>query len=73
MRAGWRAPAPLRALDWFNFLVANVQTGFGAFVAVHLTAAAWTQGQIGLVLLFLICLIQALIPLRYLRTETVVL
>lgn len=43
-------PAPLRALDWFNFLVANVQTGFGAFVAVHLTAAAWTQGQIGLVL-----------------------
>jgi MFS family permease len=50
MRAGVRAPAPLRALDWFNFLVANVQTGFGAFVAVHLTAAAWTQGQIGLVL-----------------------
>jgi MFS family permease len=40
----------LRALDWFNFLVANVQTGFGAFVAVYLTAAAWTQGQIGLAL-----------------------
>jgi MFS family permease len=50
MSPGWHAPAPLRALDWFNFLVANVQTGFGAFVAVHLTAAAWTQGQIGLVL-----------------------
>jgi hypothetical protein len=30
-------------------------------------------GQIGLVLLFVICLVQALIPLRYLRTETVVL
>ncbi len=48
--AGERMPARLRALDWFNFLVANVQTGFGAFVAVHLTAAAWTQGQIGLAL-----------------------
>lgn len=43
-------PGPLRALDWFNFFVANVQTGFGPFVAVHLTAQAWTQGQIGLAL-----------------------
>ncbi len=40
----------LWALDWFNFLVANVQTGFGAFLAVYLTSAAWTQGQIGLAL-----------------------
>lgn len=39
-----------RALDWFNFFVSNVQTGFGAFVAVYLTAEAWTQGQIGLAL-----------------------
>jgi MFS family permease len=46
-----RPPAgPLRALDWFNFLVANVQTGFGPFVAVHLTAQAWTQGEIGIAL-----------------------
>lgn len=50
MADGGRMRARLRALDWFNFLVANVQTGFGAFVAVHLTAAAWTQGQIGLAL-----------------------
>jgi MFS family permease len=38
------------ALDWFNFLVSNAQTGFGAFVAVYLTSQAWTQGQIGLML-----------------------
>lgn len=48
------APQPSRgqqrALDWFNFLVANAQTGFGAFVAVYLTSQAWTQGQIGLML-----------------------
>jgi len=36
-----------RALDWHNFFVANVQTGFGPFIAVYLTTAAWTQGQIG--------------------------
>src|SRR5689334_4051028 len=49
-----RPPAPnagsLRALDWFNFFVANVQTGFGAFVAVLLTSEAWTQGEIALAL-----------------------
>src|SRR5215467_915066 len=40
----------LRGLDWFVFFVANVQTGFGPFVSVYLTAAAWTQIDIGLVL-----------------------
>jgi MFS family permease len=39
-----------RALDWLNFFVADVQTGFGAFVAVYLTAEKWTQMQIGLAL-----------------------
>ncbi len=37
---GWR-------LDALNALVAGGQTGFGAFIAVHLTAQAWTQGDIG--------------------------
>src|SRR5437762_9881605 len=37
-------------LDWFNFFVANVQTGFGPFIAVYLTTQAWTQTQIGLAL-----------------------
>ncbi|MBO1075913.1 MFS transporter [Roseomonas marmotae] len=39
-----------RALDWLNFFVADVQTGFGPFVAVYLTAQAWTEVQIGFVL-----------------------
>ena len=37
-------------LDWLNFFVANVQTGFGPFIAVYLTAQAWTQVNIGLAL-----------------------
>ncbi len=32
------------------FFVADVQTGFGPFVSVYLTAARWTQVDIGLVL-----------------------
>jgi predicted MFS family arabinose efflux permease len=47
-------PAPsresLRGLDWFVFFVADVQTGFGPFVAVYLTTQKWTQVDIGLVL-----------------------
>jgi len=47
-------PAPsrrsLRGLDGFNFFIANIQTGFGPFIAVYLTAQAWTQVDIGLVL-----------------------
>jgi MFS family permease len=42
--------ASLRGLDWFVFFVADVQTGFGPFVAVYLTTQAWTQVDIGLVL-----------------------
>src|SRR5471030_102131 len=40
----------LRALDWLNFFVANVQTGFGPFIASYLAAKKWTQGEIGLML-----------------------
>ncbi|MGS1004628.1 MFS transporter [Burkholderia glumae] len=40
----------LRALDWVNFFVANVQTGFGPFIASYLASHKWTQGEIGLVL-----------------------
>jgi predicted MFS family arabinose efflux permease len=47
-------PAPsrrsLRGLDWFVFFVADVQTGFGPFVSVYLTAQRWTQIDIGLIL-----------------------
>jgi MFS family permease len=40
----------LRALDWFVFFVADVQSGFGPFVAVYLTTQKWTQFDIGLVM-----------------------
>jgi MFS family permease len=40
----------LRGFDWFIFCVADVQTGFGPFVSVYLTAQKWTQVDIGLVL-----------------------
>ena len=39
-----------RALDWFSFFLADVQAGFGPFVAVYLTGQSWTQVNIGLVL-----------------------
>ena len=48
-----RPPGPgrgQRALDLLNFFLANVQTGFGPFVAVYLTAQKWTEGDIGLML-----------------------
>jgi MFS family permease len=47
-------PAPSRrsqrGLDWLSFFVADVQTGFGPFVAVYLATQGWSPGQIGLVL-----------------------
>ncbi len=49
-----RRPSPsresLRGLDWFIFFLADVQTGFGPFIAVYLTTQKWTQVEIGLVL-----------------------
>lgn len=49
-----QTPHPSRrsliGLDWFTFFLADVQTGFGPFVAVYLTAAQWTQQDIGLLL-----------------------
>lgn len=53
VRASTDAAGPassLRALDWFTFFIADIQTGFGPFVAVYLTAHSWTQVDIGLVL-----------------------
>jgi MFS family permease len=39
-----------RGLDWLSFFVADVQTGFGPFVAVYLAAQGWPPGEIGIVL-----------------------
>src|SRR5215208_7601532 len=47
------AKAPRRSLvglDWFAFFVADIQTGWGPFVAAYLTSVAWTQFDIGFVL-----------------------
>jgi MFS family permease len=40
----------LTGLDWLNFFLAGMQSGFGPFVAVLLAAEGWTQENIGFVL-----------------------
>ena len=37
----------LRALDWLNFSLADVQTGVGPFLAAALTTKGWNPAQIG--------------------------
>ena len=52
-QAGVQSLAPVpseRGLDWFTFFLADIQTGFGPFVAIYLTAHEWAQLDIGLVL-----------------------
>lgn len=39
-----------RGLDWLFFFVADLQTGFGPFIAVYLTHHKWTQGELGIAL-----------------------
>ena len=38
------------SLDLLNFFVADVQTGFGPFIAVYLTTQTWSPQQIGVAL-----------------------
>lgn len=40
----------LGGLDWFTFFVADIQTGWGPFVAAYLTSRGWLQFDIGLIL-----------------------
>ena len=40
----------LRALDWLNFFLADVQTGVGPFLAIYLAGYAWDEERIGLAL-----------------------
>lgn len=37
-------------LDWMNFFLADVQTGFGSFVAFYLAHLGWSQRSVGLAL-----------------------
>ncbi len=39
-----------RGLDWLNFFLADIQTGFGAFVAFYLADLGWDKDQVGLAL-----------------------
>jgi MFS family permease len=41
---------PDRGMDWLNLLVAGMGSTYGAFIPVYLTAHAWTQTHIGVVL-----------------------
>jgi MFS family permease len=52
-RRGLHAPASARSrrgLDWMNFFIADVQTGFGSFVAFYLAQVGWSPTHIGLAL-----------------------
>jgi MFS family permease len=52
-RRSFRTPASdrsRRGLDWANFFIADVQTGFGTFVAFYLAGLGWPQGTVGLAL-----------------------
>jgi predicted MFS family arabinose efflux permease len=40
----------LRALDWLNFLLADVRTGVGPFLAIYLAAYQWNEERVGLAL-----------------------
>ena len=40
----------LRGLDWLNFLLADVQTGVGPFLAIYLAGYNWNEERVGLAL-----------------------
>ncbi len=52
MKDRTRAPSTrsLRALDWLNFFLADVQTGVGPFLAIYLAGYAWDEERVGLAL-----------------------
>jgi MFS family permease len=40
----------LRGIDWLNFLLADVQTGVGPFLAIYLAGYGWNEQRVGLAL-----------------------
>jgi predicted MFS family arabinose efflux permease len=44
------SPRTLRGLDWLNFLLADVQTGVGPFLAIYLAGYKWNEERVGLAL-----------------------
>jgi MFS family permease len=52
-RRSLRSPASWQSrygLDWTNFFIADVQTGFGTFVAFYLADLGWSKQSVGLAL-----------------------
>jgi hypothetical protein len=52
-RRSLRVPASQQSrhgLDWLNFFVADMQTGYGSFVAYYLAGVGWSQTTIGVAL-----------------------
>lgn len=45
-----KAARSLHGLDWLNFLIADVQTGVGPFLAIYLAARGWNEERVGLAL-----------------------
>jgi hypothetical protein len=48
-----RTPASRQSrngLDWTNFFIADIQTGFGTFVAFYLADLGWSEASVGLAL-----------------------
>lgn len=48
--AGATDGSGLRALEWLNFFLADVQTGLGPFLAAYLAASGWNPERVGLML-----------------------
>ena len=44
------SPQSRYGLDWMNFFLADVQTGFGTFVAFYLAHLGWPERSVGLAL-----------------------
>jgi MFS family permease len=44
------SPRTLLGLDWLNFLLADVQTGVGPFLAIYLAGYKWDEERVGLAL-----------------------
>jgi MFS family permease len=40
----------LRALDWLNFFLADVQSGVGPFLAIYLAGYGWNEQRVGIAL-----------------------
>lgn len=47
---GASSPQSRRGLDWMNFFIADVQTGFGTYVAFYLAQSGWSESNTGLAL-----------------------